>query len=359
MNEKNYLIALASFVPFGPARLRLLLSYFSSARKVWNLSEKSLMEVGLGQKLVRGFLAYKIKFKPEEYFRLLKKLEIKVITEDDPSYPVNLKGLTNAPVVLYLKGDIIPNDTNAVGIVGARKMTVYGKEVTEIFSSALASLGVTIVSGLAIGVDSVAHRAALESGGRTIAVMGCGLDRLYPPQNFQLAKAIAASGALLSEYPLGYPALPVNFAVRNRIISGVSRALLVVEGAAKSGTLLTASHAAEQGRVVFAVPGPITSPLSAAPNFLIKNGAKVADGPKEILRELNLQTMVDIGEVEKVMPADENETQIIKLITDEPLHLDEIARISSLEVGLLSARLTMMELKGLVKHLGGGVYRRI
>jgi DNA processing protein len=170
---------------------------------------------------------------------------------------------------------------------------------------------------------------------------------------------IEKESAVVSEYPLGHPALPINFASRNRIVSGLSKAVLVVEGAEKSGTLLTASSAADQGRTVFAVPGQITSPLSAAPLFLLKNGAKIATEPSDILEELDIQVKVDREKIEKVMPSTKEETELLEILTNEPLHLDEVARISSLDTPSVSARLTIMELKGLVKNMGGGVYRKI
>lgn len=267
MSEREYLLLLTSFIPFGPVRIKLLLSYFGSARRIWKADAKKLLQLGLGKEKALQFFEYRKNFKEKEYFNRLKKFSINFLTLNDKDYPENLKQLSNAPDVLYIKGKLKSADVNAVAIVGSRKMTAYGKEVTERFSSELASIGITIISGLARGIDTVSHQSALMANGRTIAVLGCGLDMVYPPENFKLAKEIERNGALISEYPLGYPAKPINFASRNRIISGLSKAVLVVEGAVKSGTLLTASHAAEQGRTVFAIPGQITSPLSGAPLF--------------------------------------------------------------------------------------------
>jgi len=358
MTEREYITALYSFVPFGPARINLLISYFGSAKKAWGASSRQLLEIGLKEKVVHDFLTFRESFNSKEYFFRLKRLSVDFVTEKDHDYPENLADLEDAPSVLYIKGSLKKSDTNAVAIVGSRKMTSYGREVAGNFASQLASLGVTIVSGLARGIDTVAHSTALESGGRTIAVLGCGLDKMYPPENISLAKKIIESGAVVSEYPLGYPALPTNFASRNRIISGLSKATVVIEGLEKSGTLLTASAAAEQGRSVFAVPGQITSPMSAAPLFLLQNGAKMATKASDILEELNLQLNVDRERVEQVLPADALEAQLTEIIANEPLHLDEIARISSLSVANISAKLTVMELKGMVKNLGGGVYKK-
>lgn len=360
MNEREYLVALYSYIPFGPARMKLLIEYFGSAKKSWLTSKNELLEIGLNLQRIEDFINYRESFDSETYFKRLKKLNIDFITINDTDYPVNLSQISDAPYVLYIKGRINPNDINAVAIVGSRKMTSYGKEVTEKFVTELASLGVVIVSGLARGIDTSAHKSALTVRGRTIAVLGCGLNQVYPPENTQLANEIVDSGgAVISEYPLEYPAYRTNFASRNRIISGLSRAVLVIEGQQKSGTLLTASHAASQGRTVFAMPGQITSPMSWAPLFLIKNGATMVTSVSDILEDLDLQLKVDREEVEKILPTSEEEVKLLEILENEPFHLDEIVRISTLKVSDVSARLTVMELKGLVKNLGGGIYKKI
>ncbi len=359
MTEREYLICLSSFFPFGPARLSLLLSYFGNAKDVWNAGRQSLVSVGLKDELVLEFDSYRKSFSACEYLKKLDKLKVKVFTKSDKGYPKNLLEIESAPLVLYVLGEILEEDENAIAVVGSRKMTSYGREVATLFSSEFASVGVTVVSGLARGIDTVAHKSALEAGGRTIAVLGSGVDIIYPPENKKLTLDITENGALISEFPLGYPALRPNFAFRNRIISGLSKAVLVVEGERKSGTLLTASHAAEQGRTVFFVSGQITSPMSGAPEFLIKNGAKIAFSPSDVLEELDLQFRVDRKEVSKVAPDDTTESAIIEALSREPLHLDEIARILGLEVSLISAKLSLMEIKGLVKNLGVGEYKKI
>jgi DNA processing protein len=360
MSESQYLTAIYAFAYFGPARTKLLLSYFKSAQKVWKVDIRQLIKIGLSEKKMMEFGEFRKNFDVDGYFKKLKRLKIGVMTIFDKDYSKNLKDLDGAPLALYYKGLLKPTDVNSVAIVGSRKMTSYGREVTQKFSAELASLGITIVSGLAYGVDTVAHQAALSVGGRTIAVLGNGLDSIYPPENGQLAEEIIhGHGALISEYPLGYPALPPNFASRNRIVSGISAAVLVVEGAEKSGTLLTASHAAEQGKTVFAVPGQITSPLSAAPLYLLKNGARLATSPTDILQELDLQIKVDREKIEKVMPGNSEEEKILAILENEPLHLDELVRISGCRTSEISARLTIMEMKGMVRSLGGGIYKKI
>jgi DNA processing protein len=359
MTEKEYLIALSVFTPFGPARLSLLLSYFKSAKKVWSLSLKDLLEVGFKEKLALDFISFRDSFDIEKYLSKVNSLGINCLIKGEKGYPSNLAQIDSAPIVLYVMGDFVSSDSQSVAIVGSRKMTAYGREVTEKFAYELSSVGVTIVSGLARGIDTVAHKTALEAGGRTIAVIGSGLNQIYPPENKNLAFSIAKKGAVVSEYPLDYPALRINFASRNRIISALSMAILVIEGAQKSGTLLTATHGANQGKTVFAVPGQITSPLSFAPHFLIQNGAKIAFSPRDIIEELDLQFKVDKEKVEELIPQDEEEKIILSSLENEPLHLDEIARICGLAVSLISSKLVVMEMKGMVKSLGGGIYKKL
>jgi DNA processing protein len=360
MTDNKYLTAVCAFIYFGAARVELLISYFKTAKKVWHAPVKELCRIGLTETKVKEFSDFRKSFDIESYFKRLSKLDIKVVTFLDDDFPKKLKELPGAPLLLYYKGSLNGLKANSVAIVGTRKMTSYGREVTEKFSGELASFGVTIISGLARGVDSTAHKACLSAGGITIAVLGNGLDTVYPPENQNLAaEIIKKGGALVSEYPLGYPALPINFAVRNRIVSGLSTCVLVVEGAEKSGTLLTASHAAEQGKTVFAVPGQITSPLSAAPLYLLKNGAKIATETKDILDELNMEVRVDKEKMEKVAPDNPEEAKLVELLENEPLHLDEIVRITGGKTSDISARLTIMEMKGFVRNLGSGKYKKL
>lgn len=287
--QDKYLVALAAFSYFGPARIRLLIPYFGSIKKLWLAPVKNLIEVGIPERIINEFDRFRNSFDIDSYFEKLKRLGIKITTFLDFDFPKSIKNLDGAPVVLYYKGTLKSLKKNSVSIVGSRRMTPYGFKVTQKFSSELASFGVTIISGLARGIDTTAHESCLSVGGATIAILGNGLDRVYPPENATLAnKIIKNGGAVVSEYPLGMPALPVNFAMRNRIISGLSDVVLVIEGAEKSGTLLTASHAASQGKTLFAVPGEITSPLSAAPLFLLKNGARIMTETNDILDELGI-----------------------------------------------------------------------
>ncbi len=349
---------LSTFIPFGPERIKLLLSYFGSAERVWNTDIEKLLEINIPHKTAEAFIKYKRCFNKEAYLSRLRKLNIKFVTYQENIYPENLKGLEDIPIVLYYRGNLLPQDKNSVAIVGSRKMTSYGKEVTEKFANELAGMEITIISGLALGIDAVAHTSALNCGGRGIAVLPTGLDTITPLTNYQLGMRIIREGALVSEYPLNYPAFRTNFARRNRIISGLSKAVIVIEGEERSGTLLTASAAADQGRQVFAVPGQITSPMSAAPHYLIKNGAKIVTCVRDILEELELQLTVDYQVVNSVLPQDAQEELLYKIIEHEQVHLDELARITGLAISEISARLTIMELRGMVKNIGNGVYKK-
>jgi len=288
VTEKEYLVGLYAFTFFGPKRLTLLLSYFGTAKNIWNINKSELINIGLSESTIAKFFYHKKKFNFISYFKKLKNLSISFISYKDDNYPKNLIGLEDSPIVLYVRGKLLEEDTKSIAIVGTRKNTLYGETITKAFTADLVKSGFTIVSGLARGIDTLAHKTALEEKGRTIAVLGCGLDQVYPPENSYLADIISKSGAVISEYPLEYKIRASNFVNRNRIISGISKATLVMEGAEKSGTLLTASQAAVQGKTVYAVPGDIRSFLSAAPHYLIRNGATLVTSAKEIINDFNV-----------------------------------------------------------------------
>jgi len=283
VTEKEYLVGLYAFTSFGPKRLSLLLSFFGSAKNIWNVSKDELINIGLSENMISSYFIHKKRFNFVNYFRNLKKLSVDVISYKDENYPKNLLGLEDAPIILYIKGKLEEEDIKSIAIVGSRRNTLYGETTTKIFTKDLVKAGFTIVSGLARGIDTLAHESALKENGRTIAVLGCGLDQVYPPENYKLADLISKNGAVISEYPLGYQIKASNFVNRNRIISGISKATLIIEGTEKSGTLLTASQAALQGKTVYAVPGDIRSFLSAAPHFLIRDGATLVRSAKDII----------------------------------------------------------------------------
>ena len=275
---------------------------------------------------------------------------------EGPAYPSRLKEIYDYPPVLYVRGKLPADDEPCLAIVGTRRPTVYGRQVTEEIVADLARSSITIISGLARGIDSVAHRTALDAGGKTVAVFGSGLDIVYPGENAKLAQAIAEHGALVSEYPLGVKPKAENFPLRNRIMSGLSLGVLVVEAGERSGALITAQQAMEQNREVFAVPGSILSPASQGTNRLIQEGAKLVRNHTDILEELNLTIVVQQAEIKEFSPANEVESAILKQLGPEPNHIDEICRRSGLTMSEVSSTLAMLELKGIARQVGSMNY---
>jgi DNA processing protein len=282
-----------------------------------------------------------------------------VITWLDNDYPSRLKNIQQPPPVLYLRGSYTLQDNWAVAIVGTRRVTSYGRQVTEQIATLLARNGVTVVSGLARGVDGVAHQAALSTGGRTLAVLGSGVDQIYPPEHRSLAEKIEENGAIISDYAPGTPPESANFPPRNRIISGLAGAVVVVEAGDTSGALITASFAAEQGKEVFAVPGGIYSPQSRGTNKLIVNGATPMIDPKDILDALDFHKVEQYHQASLLLPADDVESQLMALMNLEPMHIDDIQAQSGLPIEKISASLTMMELKGMVRQVTGMTYQTV
>jgi DNA processing protein len=269
-----------------------------------------------------------------------------------------LAEIYDPPPVLYVRGELDPADVPLLSIVGTRGATAYGRMAAERLAVGVAQAGVTVVSGMAYGIDAAAHRGALDAGGRTIAVLGSGLDRIYPSQHTRLAQQIIQQGALITEFPLGTKPDARNFPQRNRIVSGLSFGTLVVEAGERSGALGTAAYAAEQGRDVMAVPGSIYSPASQGTNRLIRDGAIPITGVEDILLELEPQRGMRPMAAERIVPADDTERALLAILGDEPLHIDEIARAVSLPMSVVSSGLAIMELKGMARQSGGMNYVR-
>ncbi|MBN1263709.1 MAG: DNA-processing protein DprA [Candidatus Pacebacteria bacterium] len=355
--EKLYWLAFSVFEGIGPKRFALLLKYFGSARAAWQAKRLLLLKTGLNQPLVEKLIKFRRDFDPAAYFQLLKGKAIGLLFLDEDNYPVNLKNTDNPPFILYVRGQILKQDRRALAVVGTRRMSAYGGQACESLTAELASMGLAIVSGLARGIDSVAHKTALAAKGRTIAVLGSGIDFIYPPENKYLAERIVAEGGVLvSEYPLGTKPVLGYFPARNRIIAGLSLGVLVVEGAEKSGSLITARLAAEQGREVFAVPGPIYSPGTRAPAHLIKLGAKLVLSAADVLSELRIDRAVAGRQRKRETSPSVDEEKILSLLTLEPKHLDQLTRESGLTTGEATSLMTMMEIKGMVRDLGGMIY---
>lgn len=361
MKNVQYLLALHSIDGLGPIRLKALLDFYQDPKIAWEANSGELVKMGIPQNVVEKLKEARKKLDPGKYLDDIQKSAIKYSTIFDETYPSLLKQIYDPPILFYYKGEILPRDEKAIAVVGTRKITGYGKLVTEQFVTKLAGVGLTIVSGLARGVDSQAHQTALEAGGRTLAILGGGLNKIFPPENTQLAEKIAdGRGAVISEFPPDHPSLSGNFPARNRIISGLSLATLVTEAAVDSGSLITARLALEQNRDVFAVPGPVTSQLSKGPADLIKEGARLVFEPEDVLEELGLERVQSAEfRVNNDMELDRDEKKLLDYLKNEGKHIDEICRNLSLPVAEVSGKLLKMEISGLVRNLGGGVYVRV
>jgi DNA processing protein len=348
-------IALSLVPEIGPVTFRKLLSIYGDPASVFGVPLKELSAIeGVGEKKARNIKNFSGGRDIAKQVKELSRCNIKVLTLLSPEYPAMLRQIEDSPVLLYVKGTIQDEDRFAVAIVGSRKSTPYGRLVAERLSSQLSSSGFTIVSGMARGIDTMAHRGALSSGGRTIAVLGSGIDRAYPPENRGLMEKIAESGYVVSEFPWGTEPAKENFPRRNRLISGLSMGVVVAEAAAGSGALITASAAIEQNREVFAVPGNITSLNSAGANELIKRGAKLIQKPDDIIEELApmLRGFVRAKERLRVEITDE-EKRLCDILTGEPVHIDTLSRELSLSPAKALATLLDLEIKGVVRQTDG------
>ena len=336
----------------GRVRFGQLESYFGDLETAWKAGPAELKRSGLDESPIRAIKSWRPRISLEAEMEKLDRFGIKVLTWHDPKYPARLKEIYDYPPLLYIRGSLLPEDEWCLAVVGTRRPTVYGRQVTEEIVTELARSKITIVSGLAKGIDAIGHRSALEVGGRSIAVFAGGLDTVYPAENASLARSIIKQGALLSEHHPGTRPRPENFPRRNRILSGLSLGVLVVEAGESSGALITAHLALEQNREVFAIPGSILSAVSRGTNHLIQEGAKLVRDYSDILEELNLTAVARQVEMKEIIPSSDAETLLLKKLGAEPTHIDEVCRLSGLPVSEVSSTLAMMELKGLVKQVG-------
>jgi DNA processing protein len=355
MQNLAYLLALHSIDGLGPIRLKNLLDKIPDPKDAWLAKSSQLKEVALPRNVIENLENKRKTLDPEKLYEEIKKAGVKILTIYDSGYPKRLLQIYDPPIVLYYKGEILPEDEEAIGVVGTRKVTGYGKAVTEKITRELVEAGLTIVSGLARGVDSIAHKVALESKGRTIAVLGGGLNSIFPPENQRLSLQIQGSGAVITEFPPSYPSLPGNFPGRNRIISGLSIGVVITEAAEDSGSLITARYALEQGREVFAVPGPITSSLSEGPTALLKNGAKLVTKGEDITEEFGLSSKARPSQLSNLTLLPDQEL-ILECLRKESKHIDEICRELGKTSAVISAELIKLEIMGVIKSLGGGNY---
>ena len=341
----------------GPIRLRRLLEHFHSPERAWNASAAELRAAGLEKKYISNLTATRARVSLPEELARIRKLGISLLTWDDPGYPSHLRHIYAPPPLLYTRGTLLP-DEPMVAIVGTRRATTYGREVARRLAQELARNGVTVVSGLALGIDTEAHKGTLAAGGRTIGVLACGVDRPYPLRNRQLAAKIVDQGALVSDYPPGTAPEARNFPPRTRIISGLSLGVVVVEAGERSGALITCNFAMEQGRDVLAVPGSIFSPTSHGCHNLITEGARLVRNVEDILDELHLTQAAAQQEARRIVLEDPVEAMVLESLSPEPLHVDELGRVCDLSAAAVSSILTLLELKGLARHVGGMQYVR-
>ncbi len=358
MEDRKYWVGFNMVRGIGPARLRALLDYFGSLEAAWHAPEKELREAGLDRRSLANLLALRRRVDLDREMERLERADVQVITWEDPDYPRRLRQIYNAPPVLYVKGTLLPQDEWAVAVVGTRRPTDYGREAARVLAEGLARQGITVVSGLALGIDAEAHKAALDAGGRTIAVLGSGFRHLYPARHIPLARRIVEQGAVISEYALDVRPEASNFPPRNRIISGLSLGVVVVEAGERSGALITARYAAEQGREVFAVPGPIFHHPSTGTNRLIQQGAKAVTSVRDILEELDLVMVAEQQEARLSIPTSELEDRILEALAEAPLHVDEIVRALGEDTARVMSTVTLMELKGLIRQVAPLQYRR-
>ena len=356
MDERSYWVGLNLVKGIGAARFNTLVETFGSAQAAWNAPVSALNASGLPKPVIKELLDLRDNTDLQALLEDFESNGITLLTPEDGAYPHRLKQIDQPPPVLFVLGEITPNDDWAVGIVGTRRMSPYGQQVAEELARFLAANGVTVVSGLARGIDSVAHQAALDAGGRTIAVLGSGVDQIYPAENRGLAARMQQQGAVISDYAPGTPPEGSNFPPRNRIIAGLSIATVVIEAGKRSGANITAQFAVEQGKEVFAVPGNIYAPQSVGTNKLIQDGAHPLLKPEDLLDVLNLTLVTEHQQARMVLPENAAEAAIFGVLGYEPLHVDQIGIQANLPIEEISATLALMELKGMVRQVGGMRY---
>jgi DNA processing protein len=355
--DRRYWIALNVVPHIGPAKVQRLLDYFGDLPTAWSAGAHELAEAGLDKRALENLLTARRDLDLDAVYDKARASCDTIFTWDDADYPRLLRQIPHPPPVLYVKGQLTPEDEWALAVVGTRRASAYGREVAKQFVSDLARNKITIVSGLARGIDTEAHRVALETGGRTIAVLGCGIDVVYPPEHKKLAQQIAEHGALVTEYPVGTKPDAANFPPRNRIISGLSLGVLLIEGDEDSGAIITCDYALEHDREVFAVPGNIFRREARGPNKLIRESrAKSVTRVEDILEELNLTMVAEHQEARAIVPENETEALLLKFLSADPIHVDDLRQQTGLPIAQVSSTLALMELKGLCRQVSGMNY---
>jgi DNA processing protein len=359
MEGKKYLIALSAFSKFGSKRIKRLKKYFLNFKDAFKADFDDLIKAGIEKNIAEEFINERKKIIPEKICESLNHENIKIISLENKNYPKLLKEIYDPPYLLYYKGNIKKDFSYSVAIVGTRKYSSYGEQVAEKLAFELSKNNITIVSGLALGIDTIAHKTCLRANGNTIAVLGSGLDNknIYPGSNKNLVNNIILNnGCIISEFAPGTPPLRHNFPQRNRIIAGLSLGVIVVEAKKRSGALITANHALEQNREVFAVPGNIFSENSKGPNNLLKMGARLVSESDDVLETLNLTKAIEFTNNKKIIGETKEEEIIISFLSHEPMFTDELIRKTKLDASKISSTLTIMEMKGMIKNIGGAQY---
>ena len=359
MQDIKHWVAFNRIPGVGRARYAALEAYFGTLESAWHAGSAELRRAGLDRRTISSIQARRPAIDPDAVMSDLLARQITPLTWHDSRYPERLKQIYDRPPVIYVRGEIKEQDDWSIAVVGTRKPTTYGEEMARLMSTELVRNGITVVSGLARGIDSAAHRAALDAGGRTIGVQACGLDMVYPPEHKRLADEIADSGALVCDYPLETRPRPDFFPRRNRIMSGLTLGTLVIEADEKSGALITAGYALEQNREVFALPGKVTSSKSRGPNRLIQEGAKLVTRIEDVLEELNLMIVPEQLVMQELIEVSTPEADLLRFLSREPVHVDEVTRQCDLPVSTVSSTLAMMELKGIVRQVGAMTYVKI
>ena len=356
--DAPYWAALRNVTGIGPVRFDRLLTAFGTIHDAWEADAAALRGV-LDRRSLESLVAYRRSADPEGEYAALRAEGIEVVTLRHESYPDLLREVPAPPPVIFLRGTITLEDRRAVAIVGTRRLSSYGREMARALARDLAQAGVTIVSGLARGIDGIAHAAALDAGGRTIAVLGNGVRRVYPAEHRQLAARITEAGAVLSDFHPDAPPDGPNFPARNRLISGLALGVVVVEAPMRSGALITVDFAADQGRDVFAVPGSVLSPASAGCNRILRDGARPVRSADDVLEDLRLGEAPQQIPLESPAALDEDSRRILSTLTAEALHIDEIGAVAGIPIASLSALLMTLELQGFVRNVGAQYYARV
>ncbi|PIU42805.1 MAG: DNA-protecting protein DprA [Parcubacteria group bacterium CG_4_9_14_0_2_um_filter_35_11] len=347
-NQRKYLHALNIVLGASPERLMKILSTFPFSQDAFNISQIELEKLNFQKETIDAFLKRKERIEVEKEWQRLKKEDIRLVVKEDEEYPEVLREIAKPPILLYIKGKLLPGE-KYLACVGTRWPSDYGKMVTPEIVGDLAETDFTIASGMARGIDTLAHKTALSHEKRTVAVVGNGLDIIFPPENQKLAKEIEEEGAIISEFPLETPPLKYNFPLRNRIIAGMSLGTLVIEGSEKSGALITANLALEEGREVFAIPGPIYSRMSKGPNNLIKQGAQPVTQVSDILTVFNLEAVTKEKEIKGET---KEENLIIEVLKKEPAQVENLIKETGLDISKINSSLILMEIKGKIKRSG-------